>query len=401
MDLNYSPQYEEFRLEVREFLAENWARPAGLDRDARAAVEKAFRNKAIQAGYLYRNVPREYGGSGQEPDVLRAQIIREEFRQARAPVELHQNGVQLLVPTLLEHGQPWQKEAFIPKTIAGEYFWAQGYSEPGSGSDLASVRTRGEIVGDEWVINGQKIWSTGAQYCQYMFALIRTEPDKPKHEGISYLLIDLRQPGISVRPLKQITGRAEFCEVFFNDARTPSNWIVGQRGEGWKVSRSTLKFERSYIGGAERSTELFARLMELCRSARIDGEPALRNPAVRQRVAEISGALAAQRYSSYRQISMAANSEDAGIVNLMFKVFSTDIGQDIAKLARDLIQESFLLAPPDESNWRHAGFERWNNQFMGSLGLAIAGGTSNIQRNIIAERGLGLGREKKAGGEKA
>lgn len=234
-----------------------------------------------------------------------------------------------------------------------------------------------------------------------MFALIRTEPDKPKHEGISYLLIDLRQPGISVRPLKQITGRAEFCEVFFNDARTPSNWIVGQRGEGWKVSRSTLKFERSYIGGAERSTELFARLMELCRSARIDGEPALRNPAVRQRVAEISGALAAQRYSSYRQISMAANSEDAGIVNLMFKVFSTDIGQDIAKLARDLIQESFLLAPPDESNWRHAGFERWNNQFMGSLGLAIAGGTSNIQRNIIAERGLGLGREKKAGGEKA
>ena len=159
-------------------------------------------------------------------------------------------GTMMLVPTLLERGEEWQKEKWVGPTILGEVVWCQGYSEPGSGSDLASLKTRGVLDGDEWVINGQKIWTSGAHRADYMFCLVRTEPEAQKHAGISYLLIDMKQPGIDVRPLKQMTGTAEFNEVFLNDVRTPKDWIVGKRGEGWLVSRTTLKHERNSIGDA-------------------------------------------------------------------------------------------------------------------------------------------------------
>ena len=194
MDLEYGQEFAGFREELQQFLSENWplkGEEAKLDWDEQAQV---FRPRATEAGYLCRNIPVKYGGSEQEPDVIKAQIIREEFSKARAPMEARGIGTMMLVPTLLERGQEWQKEKWVPPTIRGEVHWCQGYSEPGSGSDLASLKTRGELVGDEWLINGQKIWTTGAQQAHYMFCLTRTEPDASKHAGISYLLIDMHSP---------------------------------------------------------------------------------------------------------------------------------------------------------------------------------------------------------------
>jgi alkylation response protein AidB-like acyl-CoA dehydrogenase len=390
MDLSYSRDYEIFRSEVRAFLRENWAGPT-RDRGRRAEAARVFRQAAVEAGYLYRSVPKIYGGSEQAADVLKAQIIREEFERVRAPRELDGVGVTLLTPTLLEHGTEAQKSYFIPRTLSGEFAWAQGYSEPSAGSDLASLRTRGELKGDTWVVNGQKIWSSGAHLARFMFVLVRTEPTAPKHAGISYLLVDLKQPGIEVRPLKQMTGGSEFCEVFFNDATTPADWIVGERGKGWTVTRSTLKHERNFIGGVDRIAKPFERLVELAKRTTIDGAPAIKDAEIRQRLAKIAGSVAAMTYSSYRQTSLAARGEDPGLIQLLFKLGGSNIGHEVAQCARELMGDSFLLAPIADGT-RSDGVEKWNQQFMGSLAVAIAGGASNIQRNIIAERGLGLPR---------
>lgn len=397
MDLRYSAEYEAFRAEVRSFLAGQWPPGGEAARLKKSEQQARFRRAATEAGYLYRGVPRKYGGSEQAPDVLKAQIIAEEFASVRAPREVQGPGMMMLVPTLLECGTDWQKDKFVPKTLTGEYLWAQGYSEPNSGSDLASLRTRGELVDGAWVINGQKIWSTFAQYARFMFALVRTEPDAAtKHAGISYLLIDLKQPGVTVRPLKQITGGEEFCEVFFENARTPADWIVGARGEGWKVSKATLKHERSSVGGAAASRELFDKLVELARRTKRNGRPAIEDPLILDRLVQIEGYVQSHLYSGYRQLSMGAHGQDPGPVSLMNKLVSTNIGHEVARLARDLIGDQFLLAPPSEGSGG-AGPEKWNNQFMGSIAIAIAAGTSNIQRNLIAERGYGLPRDPAMG----
>jgi alkylation response protein AidB-like acyl-CoA dehydrogenase len=386
MDLSFGAENEAFRETVRAFLKDAW-RPREVDRAELEGYVAAFRRRATEAGYLYRGVPRRYGGSEQDPDVLKAQVIRDEFARARAPMEVTGNGMSMLVPTLLDRGTDWQKEQFIPPTVAGEVQWAQGYSEPGAGSDLASVRTRGVLKDRQWVISGQKIWTTFADRCQYMFALVRTEPEAPKHKGISYLLIDLRQPGVTIRPLKQITGASTFAEVFFDEATTPQDWIVGERGEGWSVSRSTLKHERASIGNADRSEELVGKLVELAREKGRIGDP-----DVRQHLAALEGWALAHKYSAFRQFSLAAEDRDAGLIGLLMKLMVTDIGHEAARIAQELIGEDALLQPAPAGD-RGRGPEKWMDQIYGSLGVAIAGGSSNIQRNIIAERGLGLPRD--------
>ena len=388
MDLSYGAEYEAFREEVGGFLDAHWSLQ---DRHDPKRINE-FRAAATEQGYLYRNIPLRFGGSEQEADVLRAQVITEEFQRVRAPMEHPGNGVRMLVPTLLECGEEWQKEKFVPPTVSGEYEWAQGYSEPGAGSDLASLRTKAELVGDEWVINGQKIWTSGAQNCQYMFALVRTEPDAAKHDGISYLLLELDQPGVTIRPLKMITGLAGFNEVFFDDARTPADWIVGNRGEGWQVSRSTLKHERTGIGNAETYLEQFAKLVGLAKGIEKNGRPAIEDPVVQERLGEIEGYLLSHKYSTYRQLSMGLDGKDPGPVTYMNKLVITNIGHQIAALAQEIIGDESLLIP-EYKRGHKIGNERWMGQFLGSLGMSIAGGTSNIQRNIIAERGFGLPRD--------
>jgi alkylation response protein AidB-like acyl-CoA dehydrogenase len=396
MDLSYGARYDALRAEVRAFLASSWP-PAGADAALpRSEQVFAFRRRAIAAGYLARSIPARYGGSEQPADPLAAQVIREEFARHRAPGEARGIGTMMLVPTLLERGEEWQKEKWVPKSVLGEYLWCQGYSEPGSGSDLASLKTRAELDGDSWVIHGQKIWTSDARRADFMFCLCRTEPEAPKHAGISYLLIDMKQPGIVVRPLRQMTGGADFNEVFLDGARTPRDWIVGRRGEGWLVSRTTLKHERNSIGNAELARMQFDALVGLARRARRGGRPAIQDADVRQRLARIEGYVQSHVYSGYRQLSDDLHGRSSGTLALMNKLNYTNIGQEIAKLSLDLLGDSGLFDPTGherEPGEPPQGAEGWLIHYMASLGVAIAGGTANIQRNVIGERGLGLPRD--------
>ena len=392
MNLDYGKEYEDFREEVQGFLSSNWPPAEGGNREEQG---QAFRTAAIEGGYLARNIPKQYGGSEQTPDPIRARIIREEFGRARAPGDPRGIGTMMLVPTLLEKGAEWQKEKWVPSTIRGDVTWCQGYSEPGSGSDLASLKTRGELVGDEWVINGQKIWTSGAQHADYMFCLCRTEPDQPKHAGISYLLIDMKQPGIDVRPLRMMSGTAEFNEVFLTDVKTPKDWIVGKRGEGWLVSRATLKHERDSIGSAAQTTAIFKGLVGLAKTQMKNGKPAIEDTEVRQRLSKIEGYIRSHEYSGYIQLTRNQSGKDAGPIQSMNKIVSTNIGHEVSKLVMDLLDEDGLLSAQSAAmrgNIPKAA-PAWLTQYMWSLGIAVAGGTGNIQKNIIAERVLGLPRD--------
>ena len=395
MDLSYGAEAEDFRREVRGFLKSRWHPGDRRGADLKSYVRE-FRADGVKAGYLYRSVPRRYGGSEQPVDVIRAQVIREEFARGRAPVEITGNGLNMLIPTLLERGTDEQRELFIRPTVEGDFIWGQGYSEPGSGSDLASVRTRGELRGDTWVINGQKTWTSQGGQATHMFALIRTEPDAPKHKGITYLLLDLDQPGITRRPIRQMTGDSGFFEFFFDEATTRDSWRVGERGDGWNVSRTTLKHERASIGSAASLGGQFDKLVELAREVHLNGKPAIADPVVRQNLARIEGWVLAHRASSYRIFSCAAAGEEAGNIALMMKLLLTETGHDIALAAQELIGDDGLLEP-EVAGTRGRGPEKWLDQIMGSLGNSIAGGTTNIQRNIIGERGLGLPRDQVAG----
>lgn len=395
MDLSYGAENERFRQDVRNFLETEW-NPGQVDRAAMKEYLAAFRQKATGKGYLYRAIPKEFGGSEQPVDVIKAQVINEEFARARAPMEIGGNGMNMVVPTLLERGTQEQKDAFIRQTMSGEYVWGQGYSEPGSGSDLASVRTKAFLKGDQWVINGQKIWTSQGMDATHMFMLARTEPDAPKHAGITYLLLSLDHPGVTRRPIKQITGGATFCEFFFEDVTTPVAWQVGDRGDGWNVSKTTLKHERAAIGSADRLGHQFAQLVKLAKSVERNGKPAIEDPLVRDALVRVEGWVLAHRYSSYRLFSNAAAGEEPPMVGLMMKLLLTEIGHDIALGAQDLIgDEAMIEAAPPGTKGR--GPEKWLDQIMGSLGNSIAGGTTNIQRNIIGERGLGLPRDQAMG----
>jgi alkylation response protein AidB-like acyl-CoA dehydrogenase len=399
MDLSFGPQYEELRRSVEAFCRETW--PAGGATERERGI--AWRKRALAAGYLHRTVPKQYGGGGQQPDILAETVIRRAFEASGVPYRASSQGTHMLVPTLLECGTEQQRAAYIERTLTGELSWCQGYSEPGSGSDLASLKSSAVLQGDEWVINGQKIWTSNATVADMMFGLFRTEPNAPKHAGISYLLLDMRTPGIDVRPLKMMQGGEDFCEVFLNAVRIPAQNIVGKRGEGWNVSRATLKHERMLIGDSAGAQLMFAGLVELAKRTPRNGQPATRDPLVRQRLAEIEGYLAAQEYASARMLTAIAKHRDAIVLAEMLtaKLTATNIGQRMAKLAMDLLGERGLGEPAAgeaEMGIRHFTDGRWVSQYMMSLSTAIAGGASNIQRNIIGERLLGLPRDQRPAG---
>jgi alkylation response protein AidB-like acyl-CoA dehydrogenase len=406
MDLSYSEEYEKFRREVRDFLAANWTDediksappPDGramlmgaiVRTDARAT---AFRNKACERGYLYRHVPKRYGGGEQPPDPLKATIIAEEFRKAQAPGEIIGQGPSMLVPTLVEHGTEEQKQKFVRDTLLGKISWCQGYSEPGAGSDLASLRCRGVLEGDHWVVNGQKIWTSNADTSDWMFCLVRTEPEAPKHDGISYLLIDMTSPGMTVRPLRQMTGDADFNEVFLDNVRVPAKNIVGKRGQGWVVSRSTLKHERAMIGSSMLSRRTLEGLIMLAQAVNLRGQPAIKDPLIRNRIVELETKVLANEYHGYRMLTMQAHNEEPGVAGLVTKLYGTLLGYDVTRLAMDLLGDRGMLAAGEPSA---PAMGMFITAYMWSLGILIAGGTANIQRNVIAERGFGLPRDAAA-----
>ncbi len=405
MNLSFSVEYEDFRREVRRFLEENWtdadrasapeadlqtvrgAMGGGVRTDARATE---FRKKAIERGYMYRSIPRQYGGGEQPADPLKATIIAEEFKRSKAPFEIMGQGPSMLAPTLVEKGTEEQRQKFVEPTLLGKMVWCQGYSEPGAGSDLASLRTSAVLDGDEWVINGQKIWTSNAHEADMMFALIRTEPDAPKREGITYFLIDMKTPGIDVRPLRQMTGEADFNEVFFEDVRVPRDSIVGERGQGWLVSRSTLKHERALIGNASMARRTFDGLVMMAQVIEVGGTRVIDDPVIRDRICAIEADLLAAEYNGFRLLTLGAKHADAGIAGLVPKLHSTNLGYKITKLAMDVLADRGLCAPGEPSAPDMGGF---STAYMWYWGMALGGGAPNIQRNIIGERGLGLPRD--------
>ena len=406
MDLSYSAEYEQFRAEVRAFLDQQWTeedRNSSPPPDGQAALMGSvvrtdkrateFRLAAIARGYLYPHVPKAYGGGEVPFDPLKSTIIAEEFRRAKAPGEVVGQGASMLVPTLVEHGTEAQKQFFIRDTLLGKIKWCQGYSEPGSGSDLASLRTRAELDGDFWVVNGQKIWTSNATESEWMFALVRTEPEAPKHDGISYLLIDMKTPGIDVRPLRQMTGEADFNEVFLDNVRVPKSNLVGPRGKGWVVSRSTLKHERALIGGSFITRRTFDGLVMMAQAATLRGAPAIKNPVIRDRLVQLEARLLASEYNGYRLLTMQARGEEQGLAGMVMKLFTTQLGYDISKTAMDVLGDRGALARGDMHT---PDMGMFSYSYMWALGVLIAGGTANVQRNIISERGLGMPRDTAA-----
>ncbi|MCR9093542.1 MAG: acyl-CoA dehydrogenase family protein [bacterium] len=397
MDLEYSAEHQAFRDEVREFL-EGWPLKGDEARLPQEEQEQIFRKRGIEAGYVYRAVPKQYGGSEQPQDAIKDRIIVEEFYAAGAPRDLMSQGAGLMVPTLLEFGTEEQKERWIPPALTGEANWCQGYSEPGSGSDLASLQCQARLDGDEWVLNGQKIWTSSAQRAHMMFGLFRSEPDAKKHEGITYLLVPMDAEGIEVRPLREMSGGYEFNEVFFDDVRVPVENTVGKRGQGWQISRATLVHERNLIGNPNSMREAFSDLLDLARSRKINGVPANEDPGMRRRIAEIEGYVQTSQLSNMRQFTAANKGKMLEVMRpmMMNKVAGTDIMQMIMKCAYDLLGGDGILAPTESEldTWgRQTTSTGWVLQYVFSMGPAIAGGASNIQRNIIGERGYGLPRD--------
>jgi len=317
-------------------------------------------------------------------------ILAEELRRAGVPGGVSGQGPDMLVPTLLEHGSEEQKRRYVAPTLRGELIWCQGYSEPGAGSDLASLTTAGRFEGDALVVNGQKIWTSTAHVAQMMFALVRTEPDAKKHAGLSYVLIPMDTPGIEVRPLRTMTGHAEFNEVFFDDVRVPLANLVGRRGEGWKIANTTLRHERDMLGSASTSESLFHGLLRTLQTERVDGRRAIEDPLLRDRLAALQGRTLAMRCHAMRLLTARVRGESAGVAGLVTKLTGCQLNHDLAGLAIDGMGEAGVLYR-GAARARDDG--RWLFHWMFQLGLIIGGGTAQIQKNIIAERGLGMPRE--------
>jgi alkylation response protein AidB-like acyl-CoA dehydrogenase len=394
MELSYGAQYEDLRREVRRFLEEKRAlAPEGRGlRIAGAGSPKAiaWQKLLIEHGYAARTIPKEYGGYGAEPDPLVDTILAEEFGRAGASRGVAGQGIDMLVPTLLEHGTEEQKRRYVPPTVRGEMVWCQGYSEPGAGSDLASLKTSAVVEGEEFVIHGQKIWTTTAHVADMMFALVRTEPDAPKHAGISYLLVPMDTPGIDVRPLETMTGHSEFNEVFFDGVRVPLGNLVGRRGEGWKIAATTLKHERNLLGNAANTESMYYGALERMKAETRDGRPAVSDPVLRDRLMRLQARMLAMKFHSMRLLTCRIRGESPGVAGLVTKLVGCQLNHELALLACDAMGEQGVLygASP---RVRDGG--SWPFHYMFQLGMIIGGGTAQIQKNIIAERGLGMPRE--------
>ena len=389
MDLNFTLEEDEFRLKVRRFLGENVPKSGlgdsreGREDKAWLARAKEWQRKLYEAGYVAMAWPKEFGGQALEP--VRESIVNDELVRAKAPYLIGGSGLGMLGPTLISWGTEEQKKRYLPKILTAEEIWCQGYSEPGSGSDLASLRTRAEIVGDEFVVNGQKVWTSGAQYSDMMFCLVRTDPEAPKHRGISYILIDMHSPGLTVRPLVQMTGDRGFNEVFFDNVRVPRKNLVGKPNEGWVVANATLFHERNMLGSASGSEQRFNRLLALAKSIQRNGRPLTEDQVFRQRLADLEIRVEAMRLHAMRQLTDQIRGRQPGIEAMINKLVGTELNHDLATVAMEAMGDDSMLSR-DEPSVLDKGY--WPYEWMFSLGLVIGGGTSHIQKNIIAERGL-------------
>ena len=398
MDLSYSPKYRALQQDVRSF-AKQYAHLSprtggGRKRPDKRALE--WQKLLLDNGYFARNIPKEHGGSGWPLDVMELAIIADEFSSAGVSPGIMNQGISMLVPTLIEVGTKEQCAKWVGPTIRGEIIWCQGYSEPGSGSDLAAAKTHARVEDGHFVINGQKIWTSSAHFSDMMFLLCRTEVDKGKHGGLSYLLVPMNSPGIEVRPLVTLTGRAEFNETFLTDVRVPIDQIVMGRGEGWHVANVTLKYERMLLGDPNKMTYRLARLVELMKKTTLDGVRFMDIPEYRERLSKLQGEVLAAKYHGLRLLTDQARGEDSGVRRLIVKLNGTMIMHRLSSLAVDVLGTAGLTYEPLGEAKEDDEATTWQIDNMYDIGMIIGGGSSNIQKNIIGERGLDLPREPKA-----
>ena len=393
MELEFEGRYDQFRKEVQDFLSKHKPpKNFGLS-EGENTSRSDWLTLQIEHGYWARTIPKEYGGFGAEPDLVETVIMDEEFNKAGVARGMMAQGPAMLVPTLLSHGTHEQRERWVGPTMRGEVIWCQGYSEPGSGSDLASLQTRAVEDGDDFLISGQKIWTSTADKAQMCFILVRTEPDAKKHDGISYILLPMDTPGIEVQPLRTMTGdlgENSFNQVFFTDVRVPKANVVGKRGEGWKIANTTLKHERSSLNANAEGT--WMRLAKLMKSETVNGVSLMQSPIYRDRLLRLQARALSMKHHGMRMLTCNLKGESPGVAGLIVKLQNCQLNFDMAALAIDVMGELGAL-------YDHTKYERergyWQAHSMFSLGLIIGGGTAQIQKNIIAERGLGLPREPK------
>jgi len=392
MDPNLTPEEEKFRREVRDWLAANLPEhPQDQDTGRHDWVEpaKAWQRKVLAAGYLAVSWPREYGGQGLAS--IYQMIVNEEMARAGAPRLVGEEGLLTLGPTLLAWGSEEQKRRYIPGIITAQDIWTQGYSEPQAGSDLASLTTSAELAGDHFVVNGRKLWASYAHVADRMFALVRTDQHRPRHQGISYLLIDMRAAGVTARPLVQIDGKRDFSEVTFRDVRVDKEDVVGGLHNGWKVANSTLANERGNMGLNSGPLMAFPQLLETARRVRRQGRALIEIPYFRQRIADLQTQLEALRLHSYRQLTNSIRGRSPGVDSMVTKLAGSELGHDLALAAMEMFGD-YAMLECGERDLLERG--EWVRQLMTSIAFQIAGGTSHIQKNIIAQRGLGMPRER-------
>lgn len=388
MDFRFSPEDEAFRREIREFIRAEWPGGTGdasVDSPEEYEAERIFERKLAQKGWLTLAWPREYGGQGASN--VRQAIMKEECTYFRAPIGGGPGGqaTSLVGPAIMRYGTPEQKERFLPPIARGEVYWCQGFSEPNAGSDLASVQTRAERRGDSYVINGHKIWTSGAAYADWIHLLARTDPAAPKHKGISYFLIDMKSPGITYRPIPEMTGRSGFYETFFEDVVVPRENLLGEENQGWYVTTTTLGFERSgivRIGAIRRwFDDLLAHLKE---------HPSNISPAQKMRLAGHAIEIEAGRWLAYRVAWLQDQGATTTYEASLSKAYATELAQRFANTAVNLLGLGGCLG----QFTRRAPVEgRVSFFYLLTVHWSISAGTNEIQRNIIAQRGLGLPRE--------
>jgi|SRR5687768_12452376 len=403
MDLTYPAEAEQFRTEIRAWLEDNLPPDYhDLKGAERQEFNRTWVRKLYEGGWICASWPTEYGGKGLT--TMQQVVLNEEFARAGAPMRADFFGDTLVGPTILQWGTEEQKKHFLPQILKGEISWCQGFSEPDAGSDLAGLKTTAVLDGDEWVVNGQKVWTTQAQHADYVFLLARTDPNAPKHAGISYLLVPMKQPGVEVRPIEQVDGSAEFNEVFFANARCPKDNVVGGVNNGWKVAMTTLGFERGT--SATTSHRRFQKeLDEIVATARKNGRIA--DPRVRQGLAAAYAKVKIMEINGLRSLSDVVNgTKQAAALGPLNKMFWSEYHQDVMELAMDILgmDGQILTGTTSEDFVPGIGRRRGRKgypvsplqaSFFFSRSETIWGGTAEIQRNIVGERVLGLPKEPK------
>jgi alkylation response protein AidB-like acyl-CoA dehydrogenase len=393
VDFRDTPDEAQFRSTLRTWLKENlpsdWAdrRPTVGRFDVEAS--RAWSKKLYDAGYVGLTWPKEYGGGG-APHTHQG-IYLEETARAGAPDHIGGIGLGMAGPTLIAWGSDEQKKRYLAPLLSGEEVWCQGFSEPGSGSDLAGAKTRAVLDGDEWVVNGQKVWSSWAHIADWCILVVRTDPDAEKHRGLSYLLVDMHAAGVDVRPLRQITGDPEFNEVFFSDVRVPRESMLGNPGDGWNVAMTTLLHERGTLGFALTAAleRQVLNLVKLAKQPRPDGTRAADDLVVRDQVAQQWIDLQALRFTNYRSLTSLQKTGVPGPEGSVAKLHWSETNQRLTKLALSL---EGLASQLDGAGGVWDGY--WQYQQLRSRGNTIEAGTSEVLRNIVAERVVGLPRSR-------